>query len=140
MDSVNKPPLARLGVPFPTEPPNERGWAQPLSLVTLKSGRAAKIISGGDAVPGGYNGYYAAFDPKTGQKMGYLDYQSAYGDKTIKIAMVEVYPIYRGVGVSDALLARLLVDCPDNLIDPGMQTADGVAWWQRVKSYVPHDN
>jgi GNAT superfamily N-acetyltransferase len=138
MSVFDNPPLACLDQPFPTEPPNPNGWAQPLSLVTLNSGRQAKIISGGDAVPGGYNGYYAAFDPRTGQKMGYLDYQSAANDETIKIAMVEVYPLYRGTGVSDALLARLLVDCPDSLIDPGMQTADGVAWWQRVRAYVPH--
>jgi hypothetical protein len=87
---------------------------------------------------GGYNGYYAAFEPETGKKMGYLDYQSAYGDKTIKIAMVEVMEGYRGAGVSDALLARLLVDCPNSLIDPGMQTPEGIKWWKRVKAYVPH--
>lgn len=109
-----------------------------------------KIQQAGDAVPGGYNGFYAAFDLSTRKRMGYLDYQSApridtiYGvdfeSYDITIAMVEVEPEYRGPqqiaggkAVADILLEALLHDFPDAVIDPGMQTSDGARWWRRVK-------
>jgi hypothetical protein len=133
-----KPPVAKLGQPYPTKPPHpETGWAEPVGTVTLKSGLTASVRSYGDAVPGGYNGGFAAFDPKTGTRMGHLDYQSG-GDQPVLIAMNEVAPAYRGKGVSDALLARLTAEFPGQQISPGMMTESGFRWWERVKAYVPH--
>lgn len=91
-----------------------------------------KILTGGDAVPGGYNGYFVAYDETSGEKMGYLDYQSAGDD--VKIAMVEVEPAHRRKGVATVLLAALRNDFPDARIDPGYTTPDGNAWWAKVGS------
>lgn len=133
------PPVVKLGDPFPTKSPNpDTGYAEPVSRVTLKSGTEAKISSYGDAVPGGYNGGFAAYDAATGAKMGYMEYQTATGDPSVLIAMNEVDPAYRGKGVSDALLMRLTAEFPGKSIDPGMMTDSGSSWWDRVKGYVPH--
>lgn len=93
-----------------------------------------KITTGGDAVPGGYNGYFAAWDRATGEKMGYLDYQSGKYDgvEQVTIAMVEVEPKHRRKGVATVLLDALRHDFPDAEIDPGYTTADGAAWWSKV--------
>lgn len=109
-----------------------------------------KITSGGDAVPGGYNGYYVAYDRATGNKMGYLDYQSAkeveetevgtpVTTEYVTIAMVEVEPEFRRQGVATVLLNALRNDFPDAVIDPGMTTPDGTAWWSRVGSKTATD-
>jgi GNAT superfamily N-acetyltransferase len=87
---------------------------------------ALRFESGGDAVPGGYNGYFVAYDKATGAKMGYLDYQSAPGMNPL-IAMVEVEPAYRRQGVATALVRRMQEDFPGQEIEWGMMTPEGVA-------------
>lgn len=84
----------------------------------------------GDAVPGGYNGGWVAY--VNGKKVGYLDYQTARDYDEVLIAMVEVYPEWRGKGVADALLARLKAEYPGRPIDPGLMTPEGAKWWKRV--------
>jgi|SRR6266498_2313165 len=90
-----------------------------------------RIESGGDAVPGGYNGYFIAY-ASDGTLAGYLDYQSATGDDEVLIAMVEVQPAHRRKGLATLLLARLRGEFPHRTVNPGYQTAAGAAWWQAV--------
>jgi len=97
---------------------------------------AWRIESGGDAVPGGYNGYFIAYAPD-GTPAGYLDYQSASGDDKVLIAMVEVFPIHRRQGLATLLLARLREEFPQRTVRPGYQTAEGAAWWQAVSRRQP---
>lgn len=65
-----------------------------------------EISSGGDGVPGGYNGYFVAYDDH-GKRLGYLDYQIADRGDTVVIAMVEVEPAARRQGIGLALVQRL---------------------------------
>jgi len=132
-----KYPDAVLGQPYPMGKPGYNGYVEPASHVSLKSGLRADIQSYGDAVPGGYNGGFVAFDADTGAKMGWIDYQSASGDPVILIAMNEVLRDYWGKGVSDALLARLMAEFPGRPISPGLMTTSGSKWWDRVKVHVP---
>jgi GNAT superfamily N-acetyltransferase len=90
-----------------------------------------RIESGGDAVPGGYNGYFIAYAPD-GTPAGYLDYQSATDDDQVLIAMVEVQPTHRRKGLATLLLARLHEAFPGRTVRPGYQTDDGAAWWRAV--------
>jgi GNAT superfamily N-acetyltransferase len=82
--------------------------------------------SGGDAVPGGYNGYFVAYDEATGKKMGYIDFQSAKG-YPVTIAMIEVEPEFQRQGVATALVRRLQQDFPDQELEWGMTTPEGEA-------------
>ena len=133
-------PMVRLGDAFPTHAPYASGYAEPLSDITIRSGRAVTLSSYGDAVPGGYNGGWVGYDKATGAKLGYLDYQSSQDkDDAVLIAMNETDPQYRGEGLSDALLMRLVAEFPGRNISPGMQTEDGARWWNRVKDSVPHE-
>lgn len=87
--------------------------------------------SGGDAVPGGYNGYYVAYD-RNGRKVGYLDYQSSPDCDNVLIAMVAVDPDHRRQGVATKLLDWARRNYPGKHFDPGYATADGYAWCQAV--------
>ena len=130
-------PLVRLGDPWPTGPAHpSTGWAPPVARVRLATGLSATIDEWGDAVPGGYNGSFRATDPRTGVVMGQLDYQSAAGGDPVLIAMIEVTPSYRGRGVADLLLARLLAEFPGRPIEPGLMTESGGRWWARVEPIV----
>jgi GNAT superfamily N-acetyltransferase len=96
-----------------------------------------RFESGGDAVPGGYNGYFLAF---VGEEVaGYLDYQSCVwqGEQCVAIAMVHVNEGFRRQGVATALLARLREEFPGVDIDPGMLTGDGAAWWAAANTNTP---
>lgn len=95
-----------------------------------------RIESGGDAVPGGYNGYFIAY-ASDGRPAGYLDYQSASGDDQVLIAMVEVRPAHRCQGLATLLLARLREEFPERTVRAGYQTADGAAWWLAVGRRQP---
>lgn len=81
--------------------------------------------SGGDAVPGGYNGYFAL------PGKGYVDYQTVtdprYADNTVLIAMVEVQPEARRQGVGMALLERVAKDFPEHKLLFGYTTPEGEA-------------
>jgi len=106
-----------------------------------------KFDSGGDGVPGGYNGYFVAYDKNTGDKLGYIDYQTATGDKSVLISMVKTEPEHRGKGVGLALVQRLQdefsggphPDIPSYLTDRktiewGMMTDEGAKLkeaWER---------
>jgi hypothetical protein len=130
-------PPAVLGRPYPVKAPHPvTGWAEPASRVTLKSGIKAEIQSQGDAVPGGYNGSFIAYEAESGKKMGWMDYQTATGDPVVLIAMNEVVQEFWGRGVSDALLSRLMAEFPGHPIAPGMMTESGMKWWDRVKRFV----
>jgi GNAT superfamily N-acetyltransferase len=132
--------VVELGKPYPTRAPHtSTGYAEPQSSVALPNGRSVDIQSGGDAVSGGYNGYFVMHDKETGERMGYLDYQSSGSgdDKRVQIAMVETTEGYRGQGVATALLARLVAEFPETKIEPGLTTEDGGRWWQSVKPLLP---
>lgn len=132
-------PVVRLGTAWPTAstPHPTTGWRMPLNRVALPGGRAIAISSWGDAVPGGYNGGFLATDTASGAKMGRIEYQSeTHGTRTL-IAWIETDSKFRGSGVSDALLMRLVAECPGEVIDPGMMTPDGVRWWKRVSKGLP---
>jgi len=92
------------------------------------------IQGGGDAVPGGYNGFFAVFDRASGKRMGYIDYQSAREDGVVdvKIGMVEVEPEYRRKGIATLLFKRLQHEFQGVKIDPGYTTDDGTGWWRAV--------
>jgi GNAT superfamily N-acetyltransferase len=135
-----RPNVVQLGQPYPTRAPHaSTGYAEPESSVALPNGRSVDIQSGGDAVSGGYNGYFVMHDKETGERMGYLDYQSSGSgdDKRVQIAMVETTEGYRGQGVATALLARLVAEFPETKIEPGSTTEDGGRWWQSVKPLLP---
>jgi len=91
-----------------------------------------KFSSGGDVVPGGYNGYFVARGPD-GERLGYLDYQSAplytnsAGRPTVLLAMVEVEPQWRRQGVATQLIERLLEDFPGHSLSWGYMTSGGAA-------------
>ena len=128
-------PQVCLGDNWPLASPQPPStWAPPLSRIRLASGDGAHIRSWGDAVPGGYNGSFAAYDPRDNTYMGRLDYQSARHEADVLIAYIEVEPAWRGRGVSDALLMRLAHEFPERTIAPGLMTAEGVRWWQRVRA------
>lgn len=88
-----------------------------------------RVESGGDAVPGGYNGYFVAWCGDVA--VGYLDYQSCVwrGERYVEIAMVETAEGFRRRGVATALLERLRGEFPGVEITAGMLTEDGAAWW-----------
>ena len=70
------------------------------------TGKDIKFESGGDAVGDGqYDGYITANDPKTGKKMGYLDY--SYYDKEYNIQMIETNPEFKRKGVATALIEEI---------------------------------
>jgi ribosomal protein S18 acetylase RimI-like enzyme len=132
--------VVQLGQPYPTRAPHAlTGYAEPESSVALPNGRSVDIQSGGDAVSGGYNGYFVMHDKETGERMGYLDYQSSGrgDDKRVQIAMVETTSNYRGQGVATSLLARLVAEFPEVKIEPGSTTEDGGRWWESVKPLLP---
>jgi GNAT superfamily N-acetyltransferase len=83
----------------------------------------------GDAVPGGYNG--ALFAEHDGRMVGSLEYQAATGKPGFKIAMIEVYPAYRGCQVASHMLMAARREMPDGPVNPGWMTDDGYRWWQR---------
>ena len=93
---------------------------------------AIEFSSGGDAVPGGYNGYFVAYGPD-GEKLGYLDYQSSplytnsSGRPAVLLAMVEVEPRWRRQGVATQMIERLLEDFPDHSLSWGYMTPGGAA-------------
>lgn len=91
-------------------------------------GKTYSVSRGGDAVPGGYNGYLVAFDGPN--NIGYIDYQMVNGEKKAKIAMVFTDEKYRRQGIAEALLDSFTAEYPDYEIDPGMTTEDGSAWWR----------
>lgn len=132
--------VVQLGHPYPTNPPHgSTGYREPMSSVALPNGRSVEIQSGGDAVSGGYNGYFVMHNKANGERMGYLDYQSSGSgdDRRVQIAMVETTEGYRGQGVATALLARLVAEFPETKIEPGSTTEDGGRWWQSVKPLLP---
>jgi GNAT superfamily N-acetyltransferase len=95
--------------------------------------KIAEITTGGDAVPGGYNGHFVAWSD-TGEKLGYLDYQtidesSRYFNNTVLIAMIEVEERFQRQGVATELLEALKREFPGREVDPGMMTEQGAAWW-----------
>ena len=103
---------------------------------------AIEFSSGGDAVPGGYNGYFVARDTK-GQRLGYLDYQLTTDERwdgVVLIAMVEVEVEWRGRGVGMALVERLQQEFPERAIDWGYLTPEGAslreAWEKRQAATV----
>lgn len=131
-------PLVRPGDRFPLGPAHSRtGYRPPVSRVILPTGLVVRVSSFGDAVPGGYNGGFCAYDEQD-RLLGELDYQSANRDSRVLIAMVETSELGRGTGVSDMLLMRLAAEFPDRLIDPGLLTTEGRRWWDRVARYVRH--
>ncbi len=85
-----------------------------------------RVSTGGDAVPGGYNGYVAAFT-SSGEKVGYVDYQTARGDDEVGIAYIHVEPEYRGQGVASQLIEYMLrYETPHMTLDWGYTTPDGM--------------
>jgi GNAT superfamily N-acetyltransferase len=95
-----------------------------------KTRPALEFSSGGDAVPGGYNGYFVARDA-AGRRLGYLDYQMItdpqWDDQMVEIAMVEVIETERRQGIGLALVERLQQEYPDRQIDWGYLTPEGMA-------------
>ena len=91
-----------------------------------------EISTSGDAVPGGYNGTITAQDPKSGDTMGSLQYNSASALREADIAMVEVKPEYQGQGVATNLLQAMRAEFPDYSISHGMQTDQGAAWVSKL--------
>lgn len=64
--------------------------------------------TGGDAVPGGYNGYVCLVDRPTGAEIGYLDWQTAAGRDELLVAMVGVTASFRRRGLATAMLDYVL--------------------------------
>ena len=130
--------VAELGKPWPagqTYVNKITGETEsiPATRVRLKDGREVRVESFGDAVPGGYNGGFRMTDAETGQRMGYIDYQTSSRDPgSIGIGMVQVEPEFRRSALADVLYARLRTEFPDVRIDPGMLTDDGSRWWNRL--------
>lgn len=105
-----------------------------------------KFETGGDAVPGGYNGYIVARDA-AGKRVGRLNYDTGGGPQfnmfgeridsgpsnEALISMVEVPPEYRRQGIGSAMLQHLRDEVlPGHEIVPGYTTPEGEAWWQSV--------
>jgi ribosomal protein S18 acetylase RimI-like enzyme len=109
-------------------------WAKTSDWTPFPDPEGMVIQGGGDAVPGGYNGFFAVFDRASGKRMGYIDYQSAWidGAQEVMIGMVEVEPEFQRQGIATLLLKRLRHEFPGTEIDPGMTTSDGYAWWNSV--------
>jgi len=100
--------------------------------VTTTKGETFDAQEGGDAVPGGYNGYISLHDG-AGKKIAYIDYQTLtgeaaarYGDDVL-VAMVSVEPEFRRKGVGAALLEALQAKFPGRELDLGYLTAEGAA-------------
>lgn len=83
------------------------------------------VSTGGDAVPGGYNGYVAAFT-SSGEKVGYVDFQTeSHGDEVL-IAYIHVEPEYRRQGVASQLIEYMLrYETPNMTLDWGYSTPEG---------------
>ena len=94
------------------------------------NGKTFDVQKGGDAVPGGYNGYLVAFDGD--KNAGYLDYQTADGSKKATIAMISTDEGYRRQGIAEALLDSFMAENPGYEISPGGTTEDGGNWWRAV--------
>jgi GNAT superfamily N-acetyltransferase len=130
------PPAAVPGRPWPRLAPHPgTGWRQPADRVTDPGGRVVSISSWGDAVPGGYNGGFLARDAGSGEALGKIEYQSGAG--VMLIAWIEVAPAHRRQGIGRLLLARLAAEADGLVLDPGMQTPDGAAFWAAAKADVP---
>ena len=98
------------------------------------------FASGGDAVPGGYNGYLVAYGA-AGKKLGYLDYQlvtdARWDDGRVEIAMIEVIEQERRQGVGLLLLERLQQEFPDRQFDWGYLTPEGQGLREKWESLHP---
>lgn len=70
--------------------------------------RGFTVSTGGDAVPGGYNGYVRLVEGPTGDQVGYLDWQTARASNELLVAMVEVAPLFRRQGLATAMLDYVL--------------------------------
>lgn len=88
------------------------------------------FASGGDAVPGGYNGSLYLRDTED-RTVGILDYQICtdprWDDGTVLIAMIEVPEAERRKGRGTALIQRLQDEFPERRIDWGYMTPEGAA-------------
>lgn len=84
------------------------------------------ISTAGDAVPGGYNMSFIAYDPETGEKAGWLDLNTA-GREGI-IADIQVVPNFQRQKVASKLLDFARRYDPEMNIGHGMTTPEGDAW------------
>lgn len=90
------------------------------------------ILSGGDAVPGGYNQTLTAIDPRTRETMGSISINSESAGRTAVIADITVSPAHRGKGVATNLLQAARAEMNDYTIQHGMQTDEGAAWVSKL--------
>jgi ribosomal protein S18 acetylase RimI-like enzyme len=122
-----------------TETYGEYGEYVEVQGVTTADGQRFKASNGGDAVPGGYNGYIS-LTSDTGEQAGQISYQmltdadaaARYGTD-LTISMVEVSPSFRRRGLGIALLDALQASFPEEEINPGYQTDEGaklIEAWQ----------
>lgn len=114
---------ARTAAPLPQLP---KGW---------------HFSTGGDAISGGYNGYVVLWTD-TGEKAGYLDYQTINGyqhwwreddDYLPLIAMVEVEPKFRRKHVATLLYHQAKRELDVTRMNPGYMTPEGHAWWEGIR-------
>lgn len=113
------------------------------TVIQDEAGIQVEFSSGGDAVPGGYNGYFVARDGQ-GRRLGHLDYQlitdARWDDGMVAIAMVEVETAERRRGLGMALVERLQGEFPERSIDWGYLTPEGMglkqAWDRRHSASV----
>jgi ribosomal protein S18 acetylase RimI-like enzyme len=98
--------------------------------VTTADGQRFKASTGGDAVPGGYNGFIS-LTSDTGEQAGRIDYQMLTGEAAdrygtdLTIGMVEVSPSFQRRGLGTALVDALRATFPGEEINIGYQTDDG---------------
>jgi GNAT superfamily N-acetyltransferase len=73
-----------------------------------------------------------AYDKKTGQVVGYLNYFLT--KKGVEIEMIFVASDYRNAGLATKMMQKLQSHYPDMEIDPGLTTRDGAAFFNRFKN------
>ncbi len=91
----------------------------------LRLPNGMSVSTGGDGVPGGYNGYVVAWAPG-GEKAGYVDYQTETGGDDVLIAYIEVDPAFQRQGIASMLIEYMLrYETPNRTLNWGMSTPDG---------------
>lgn len=103
------------------------------------SKKEVDFSSGGDGIKGEYHGWIAAYDKKTGEKIGYVDY-SYYDDETA-VKMIEVDPKYQRQGYGTILLEKLQSESDTPIkIQGNYATKEGAALFKKfgeTKSQQP---